>query len=542
MNSQTPISEFVGKLVRATVLSEMTGRRLLAAAETTSHPFDAIVTELGVMREDVLARALAEHFSCAFVEQPVGTVAKDLALQFGIDFLGSNALVPISSRDGEIQIVLADPFDKAAKAMVDFAVGSEFDIAIATRSSINLAIGTLQIADTATLEHGDTINDLVSDADLERLKEFARQEPVVRFVSRILQTAYDSNATDIHIEPFEHDVRVRMRIDGDLRPAENAPVSFLPGIVTRIKILAGLDISERRLPQDGRMVATVRGQELDLRVAISPAIHGETIVLRVLDRSNVALDLSALGFDEPARNQLRSFAQMPNGIFLITGPTGSGKTTTLYALLAEMNAESVKIFTVEDPVEYRLHGITQLQTNSATGLTFAKALRSILRHDPDVILIGEIRDRETAEIAVQAALTGHLVFATLHTNSALGAVTRLRDMGIDNYLIGATLKGALAQRLVRKSCACRQTTNLVSSCQICGGLGYHGRTVTHEIATIDQNATRMINQNWSETDLLAQFLEQGFETLGNHVRRLAAGGVTSEEEAMRVSLSIGGSL
>lgn len=288
-------------------------------------------------------------------------------------------------------------------------------------------------------------HDVAGEEDVDRLLDIAKEAPVIRFVSRIIQRAVDGKATDIHIEPFEDIVRIRLRTDGILQTLETVPRSMAAGITSRIKILSRLNIAERRLPQDGRLRASVRGQEIDFRVSVTPSVHGETVVMRILDRSNVRLELGALGFDEQATAAIAAITRKPNGIFLVTGPTGSGKTTTLYSILNDINDPRWKFFTVEDPVEYRMKGITQLQVDPGIGLTFASALRSVLRQDPDGILIGEIRDEETARIAVQAALTGHLVLSTLHTNSAAGAISRLRNMGIESYLLAATLRGSSAR-------------------------------------------------------------------------------------------------
>ncbi|MGB8818474.1 MAG: GspE/PulE family protein [Rhizobiaceae bacterium] len=531
--------DFIRSLVDSAVLQEGAASRLAAALEATGHPLDAVVTELGLMREEVFAKAAAAFVQCRFVEQPGGIADAGRAEALGIGFLTANALLPVAMPDGSCHIAAANPFDSSGLNMVEYEQGAPASLVVATRNSILAALVALAAGAREGAETGGSPARETNEDDLDRLRDFARQEPVVRFVSRIVQAASDAHATDIHIEPFEHELRVRFRVDGALETIETAPASLLPGIVTRIKILSGLDISERRLPQDGRMRLTVRGQEMDLRVSISPVIHGETIVLRVLDRAKVALDLTTLGFDARARRSLEALARLPNGIVLITGPTGSGKTTTLYALMSLINDPAAKIFTAEDPVEYRLDGITQLQTNVAAGLTFSRALRSILRQDPDIILIGEIRDKETAEIAMQAALTGHLVLSTLHTNSAAGAITRLRDMGIDDYLIGATLKGVAAQRLLRKTCGCPDNESR-AACAKCGGTGMQGRTATYEIASIGNAVSRLISGGSNEETVLRQLEREGFVTLDAHAAALARAGLTSAAEAARVAIAEAG--
>lgn len=537
MNSFDPATKttegFVGYLVSEDILPESSGKRLLSAYEVTGHAFDTIVIELGLMREEVLARLLALYFDVALVEQPVAEADRVLAQKIGLTFLRANTILPHKSTDnGKPVYVVANPFDDRATRMLAYLGEQSLALAVSTRSAISAAIASLELEMTTPNLDLVERNDEVSEGDLDRLRDFAEQAPIVRLVTRLAQTAADEHATDIHIEPFEHELRIRIRVDGVLKIVETVPASYLPGISTRLKILANLDISERRLPQDGRIRIAVRGQEIDMRISLVPSIHGETIVMRLLDRSTVALDLAALGFEQNARELLERISHLPNGIILITGPTGSGKTTTLYALMSILNDAGVKIFTVEDPVEYQLNGITQLQTNNATGMTFARALRSVLRQDPDIILVGEIRDRETAEIAMQAALTGHLVLSTLHTNSAVGAITRLRDMGIEDYLIGATVKGIVGQRLVRKSCSCLEKASNVA-CSKCGGSGFAGRTVAYEIVNIRENVSSLISAGANEETILNRLRADGMTTIEEHAYGLVKNGMTTAAEVAR---------
>lgn len=507
-------------------------RRLRTAYAATSHPFDTVVIELGLMREEALANALARYLGTDFVEMP-GQMADPAGIDmFGQRFLASRSILPGGQDEaGAFVMLVADPFDRDGLELVGYQLDGPVRLRLATRGSIAAVFAGMAAepdADDDEIDSGEA-----SDSDLERLKDFARQAPIVRLVARIVQFAVDRNATDIHIEPTAQDIRIRTRIDGMLKVAETAPLTQLPGIATRVKLLAGLDIAERRLPQDGRMRVTVRGQEIDLRVSVMPSVTGETIVLRILDRSTVALDLAVLGYDSQSREKLESLARIQHGILLVTGPTGSGKTTTLYSLLSILADASVKIFTVEDPVEYRMDGITQLQTQPSIGLTFARALRSVLRQDPDIILVGEIRDRETAEIAMQAALTGHLVLTTLHTNSAIGAVTRLRDMGIPDYLIGATVRGIVGQRLLRRTCAtCGGSDS--AACPHCNGTGYHGRIATYEIADISETVARKISSGAPEGEILDLVRDGGMRTMRDHASALVADGVTTRAEMIRV--------
>ena len=524
---------FIARLTEAGAMSESAARRLLSAHAATGHSFDTVVVELGLMREETLAREFADYFGVDAVEQLLGEIDRERVREIGLDYLKAAAALPLAaSAEKEVVFAVANPLDSNSLNMIRYMIGAPIALRLATRSAISAAAATLGLENSEPIEAGLENLDGATEGDIERLRDFSQQAPIVRLVTRIVQIAADQRATDIHIEPFEHEVRIRIRVDGMLKSVETVPATYLPGISTRLKILANLDISERRLPQDGRIRIAVRGQEIDMRISIIPAIHGETIVMRLLDRSVVALNLSRLGFDAEASAHLERVARLPNGIILITGPTGSGKTTTLYALLSILNDAAVKIFTVEDPVEYQLAGITQLQTNKAVGMTFARALRSILRQDPDIILVGEIRDKETAEIAMQAALTGHLVLSTLHTNSAVGAVTRLRDMGIEDYLIGATVKGIVGQRLLRKTCPCQAKPD-ATGCEECGGSGYNGRTVTHEIVEVSDVIARLISSGSGEEEIVRHLDRLGVKTMAEHARGLARSGVTTLAEVAR---------
>jgi general secretion pathway protein E len=506
-----------------------------------------VLIELGLTREIDLARHLSSFLELPLMERiPAGT---DPALieSVGMDFIESNQVLPLALSEDSIVIGVADPFARAASDLLGYHFDRKPELRIFPRSTIAEQIRLLKENGDGGLSSNLTIgggNDTETD-DIDRLRDFAREAPVIRFVAQVVQQAVDRGATDIHVEPTADHVRIRFRCDGLLVNAETAPKSMLAGIATRIKIMSRLNIAERRLPQDGRMRISVRGQEIDLRVSVLPSVHGETFVLRVLDRSGIDLSLDALGYDADAITKFRELANIPNGIILITGPTGSGKTTTLYSVLKERDARRVKIFTVEDPVEYRLDGITQLQVDPAIDLTFARALRSVLRQDPDVILIGEIRDRETAQIAIQAALTGHLVFSTLHTNSAAGALTRLVDMGIDGYLIGATIRAVVAQRLVRTTCIECQGANRAPvtgndpACSRCRGTGYSGRTVIYEIMEVSRELGAMISKGATEEELRDHARLSGILSMTKHAEKLVAQGITTREEVQRV-LEFGG--
>ncbi len=537
-------SSFLEFMESRSVLSPEQVKRALKAHQSTNHPADIVLIELGLVREIELARHFCDFFGIEFREQlpqPVDQVLVDTA---GMNFLETNMILPLTMDTESVVTAVADPFSSAAVDALGFQFDRKVQIGIFPRSTIVERLVELReaiaVSDDQTAEVIESVLDVDVD-DIERLRDIAREAPVIRFVSQIIQQAVDRGATDIHIEPRADNICVRFRHDGLLSVAETAPKSMHAGIATRIKILSRLNIAERRMPQDGRMRIAVRGQEIDLRVSILPSVHGETFVLRILDKSGVSLNLDSLGYDKAGIAHLKTLAQAPNGIILITGPTGSGKTTTLYSVLQERKSESVKIFTVEDPVEYRVSGVTQLQVEPQIDLTFARALRSVLRQDPDIILIGEIRDRETAQIAIQASLTGHLVFSTLHTNSAAGALTRLLDMGVDGYLIGATIRAVVAQRLVRQLCkVCdgrRESAGV--TCGKCNGTGFSGRTVIYELLEVNKDIRNLISAGATEAQIRERAAAGGHIGLAENATMLIDSGITTREEILRV-LELGG--
>ena len=541
-------SDFLTYLVERDILSIEAKARAQAAHSSTNHPADTVLIELGLTRENNLALYFSEFLDLPVVEQLPNDIDPALIVQVDLNFLESNQVLPIGFEDEKLVVAVADPFSLEPINAISYLFERSTTLRIFPRSAIVDRIRELKTGQDESSILPVSAIDISKDSDtddIDRLRDFAREAPIIRFVSRIIQQAVDIGATDLHIEPLADHVRIRFRRDGLLTKGETAPREMHAGISTRIKILSRLNIAERRMPQDGRMRIAVRGQEIDLRVSVLPSIHGETFVLRVLDRSGVDLRLEALGYEESAIATLRDLIQLPNGIILVTGPTGSGKTTTLYSMLKERDASEVKIFTVEDPVEYRLDGITQMQVDPAIDISFAKALRSVLRQDPDIILIGEIRDRESAQIAIQASLTGHLVFSTLHTNSAAGALTRLRDMGVDDYLIGATIRAIIGQRLVRKTCGkCGGLPNpkpdkQQPNCAQCQGTGYFGRTVTYEIAQMSSQFSEIISQGADEEQLNKHAIQTGMVPMASHAAKLAENGVTTRKEIRRV-LELGG--
>lgn len=395
--------------------------------------------------------------------------------------------------------------------------------------------------------------------DDEELKDLASEAPIIRLVNHLFARAMDLNASDIHFEPNEHHLDVRCRVDGIMTRIERLPIKIHTAVASRLKLMARLDIGEKRLPQDGRIDSRIGNKQFDMRVSTLPGVHGESVVLRILDRSDTAVSLQQLGMPEAILGKYQQLISQPHGMILITGPTGSGKTTTLYATLEKINSEQQKIITVEDPVEYQLDGITQIQANASIGLTFAAGLRSIVRQDPDVLMVGEIRDHETAEIAIESALTGHLVFSTLHTNDAAGAVTRLQDMGVESYLISSSVLAIQAQRLVRRICTdCKieqplstDEANVLdidakdypvlsrgTGCERCGGSGYRGRIGLYELLVMSDTIRHHVASGADANIIREQAIKEGMKTLRQDALEKLAAGLTTPEEVVRVTRAI----
>ncbi|ROP78982.1 type II secretion system protein E (GspE) [Stenotrophomonas rhizophila] len=432
-------------LVRARPLHRESGGSLLG-----------LLVRLGLVSERDQAQTCAEVLDLPLLDAKAVPEAPPEALLDGLPltlrFLKQFHVCPLALQDGVLDLWLSDPQDPYAADAVRLAMGLPVRLNVGLRSEIDDLIerwfGQGRSAMGAIIETADGEGAAVDD--IEHLRDLASEAPVIRLVNLIIQRAVELRASDIHIEPFENRLKVRYRVDGVLIEGESPPVNLTAAVISRIKIMARLNIAERRLPQDGRIMLRVQGKELDLRVSTVPTAHGESVVMRLLDRDTVVFDFHRLGFTDAFLPQFRKVLEQPHGILLVTGPTGSGKTTTLYTALSQLNTADVKIITVEDPVEYQIEGINQIQAKPQIGLDFANALRSIVRQDPDIIMIGEMRDLETARIAIQSALTGHLVLSTLHTNNAAGGITRLLDMGVEDYLLTSTINGILAQRLVRR--------------------------------------------------------------------------------------------
>ncbi|MGD8384569.1 MAG: type II secretion system ATPase GspE [Lysobacterales bacterium] len=480
--------------------------------------------------------------------------------KLSLRFLRKNLVLPIAVRDGEMSVVMANPRDQFTLKALKMASGCDIDVKVGVASEIENGIEKLYGGGrTAMGQIVESLGEGEEDLeDVEHLRDLASEAPVIRLVNLILQRAVEARASDIHIEPFENRLKVRYRIDGVLQEVEAPPARSTAAVISRVKIMARMNIAERRLPQDGRIMHRVQGKELDLRVSTIPTSHGESVVMRILDRESIVLDFDSLGFDADLKKRFVRDLEMPHGIILVTGPTGSGKTTTLYTALSQINTPERKIITVEDPVEYQLEGINQIQAQSSIGLDFAHALRAIVRQDPDVIMIGEMRDLETARIAIQSALTGHLVLSTIHTNDAAAGVTRMLDMGVEDYLLTSTVNAILAQRLVRTlSKGAREAVELLPEMAREMGFedlvqqdrytvyrpvpsednpsGYFGRTSILELLQMSDPIRRLVMQQGTAGEIHAQAVEEGMRTMYQDGLMKCLQGITTVEEVLRVT-------
>jgi len=520
------------------------------------------LVERGELTEVQVARALAAQTGVAFVELTDHPVDRAAVAQVPAAICRRYVVLPLDMTDDTLTLAMAEPSDVFALDDVSAAAGRRISIVVAARSDLQTAIARYHRAD-------DELNDLSSALEREIEVEVAGVDasvsdsfddaPIVRFVNLLVSQAIQDRASDIHIEPGENELRVRYRIDGVLHEMQPAPRQIQNGVISRLKIMSDIDIAERRKPQDGRMSVTHAGRKVDLRVATLPTVWGEKVVMRILDNSGASMNLSDLGLLEHNFQVYRESYTKPYGMILVTGPTGSGKSTTLYTTLQTVSRPEINVITVEDPVEYRMPGINQVQVNPKAGLTFASALRSILRSDPDVVLLGEIRDHETAQIAIEAALTGHLVLSTLHTNDAPSAITRLTEMGIEPFLVGSALDCVVAQRLARKLCdRCKEpyshdraelarlglmtsaTADLAPvtyrpvGCAVCSGTGYRGRVAVHEVMPITEEIERHAVARSASADIARTAREQGMLTLRQDGWAKVALGLTTVDEVLRV--------
>ncbi|MDQ1094631.1 general secretion pathway protein E [Xanthomonas sacchari] len=542
-----------GDLARARQLQRESGGGLLA-----------LLARLGLVSERDHAELSAEVLGLPLLDakQLPATAPESLpeAQPLSLRFLKQFHVCPLGERDGVLELWMADPHDAYAADAVRLATGLQVLPRVGLRSEIDDLIerwfGQGRSAMGAIVETAD--GDSVAADDIEHLRDLASEAPVIRLVNLVIQRAVELRASDIHIEPFESRLKVRYRVDGVLIDGESPPANLTAAVISRVKIMAKLNIAERRLPQDGRIMLRVQGKELDLRVSTVPTAHGESVVMRLLDRETVVFDFHRLGFTDAFLPQFRKVLEQPHGILLVTGPTGSGKTTTLYTALSQLNTADVKIITVEDPVEYQIEGINQIQAKPQIGLDFSHALRSIVRQDPDIIMIGEMRDLETARIAIQSALTGHLVLSTLHTNNAAGGITRLLDMGVEDYLLTSTINGILAQRLVRRLEPTHAERYAASPEEIekfelrrlqpegeiflyrprpsaLAPTGYVGRTTIMEFLVMNDALRRAVMRHAGMGEIEQLAREAGMRTMYEDGLAKALSGQTTIEEVLRVT-------
>ncbi|HEX7189301.1 MAG TPA: ATPase, T2SS/T4P/T4SS family [Actinomycetes bacterium] len=529
-----------------------------AEQERVGRALGRVLIEQGVLTESQLVSALATQIGLRFVDLSDFPVDGSAVGRIPGPVCRRHAAMPIGFEDGKLLVAMADPANVFAIDDIRSLTGMDVKPVVATRGDVAAAIDRYYRADSDLDDISAVLDAQEEEDELSKVKEIVEDAPIVKYVNLLITQAIQDRASDIHLEPTETDLRVRFRIDGVLHEVMRSPKAIQSGVISRLKIMADINIAERRIPQDGRLSVNAHGRKIDLRVATLPTVWGEKVVMRILDNSTARLDLTDLGFSEDNYERYsRSFTK-PYGMILVTGPTGSGKSTTLYATLNIVSRPEVNVITVEDPVEYRLAGINQVQTNNKAGLTFASALRSILRSDPDIVLIGEIRDHETGQIAVEAALTGHLVLSTLHTNDAPSAVTRLTEMGIEPFLVGSALDAVLAQRLARRLCVkCKEPytptrESLVASrfpwsddqplpelfrpigCSACAKTGYKGRLALHEVMIVSEEVERLAVERASATVISQVAREEGMRTLRDDGLDKVLAGVTSMDEILRV--------
>ncbi len=527
-------------------------------AEDGGDPILRMLVRLGLVSERDLALALAEVLNLPLAEAADFPSAQVAEGRLSLRFLKDNHCLPRREDADCLEAILADPTETFVLEGLALAAEKPVRPWVGLATEIDAALERLYEEQAEKPKEAEGELGDFDEEDIEHLKDLASEAPVIRMVNQIMQKAVDARASDIHIEPFADELKVRYRVDGILKEVDSPPVRSTAAIISRIKIMAKLNIAERRLPQDGRIPLRVQGKDLDLRVSTVPTLFGESLVMRLLDKESVRFDLDALGFDGSPKERLLSVLDVPYGILLVTGPTGSGKSTTLYTALSRLNTQERKIITVEDPVEYQLPGINQIQVKAAIGMTFGGALRAIVRQDPDIIMVGEMRDLETARIAVQSALTGHVVLSTLHTNDAASGVTRLLDMGVEDYLLTSTVNGILAQRLVRRLCPhCREAylplpelaakfARLAGGgavrlyralgCDQCNGTGYRGRLVITEVLLMSDRVRQAVLRHATAGEIQRIAIDEGMIPMYDDGLRKALDGRTTVEEVMRVAV------
>jgi type IV pilus assembly protein PilB len=525
---------------------------MLAARDADTTPDELLVAQ-GVITPEQRARAVAERLGLDFLDLSQYRVDMAAISLLPPDVARRCELVPVARTDNTLVVAMADPANVVAIDDVEIQTGMKVQVAVATREDILAVIANMTRLDTAVTE----VVEEESHAEVEvfDVHDAATETPIVKLVNALLSQAVTQGASDVHFEAGAREMRVRIRVDGVLEEVAKIPGRMVPGVVSRIKIMCELDISERRLPQDGRVGLTVDRRQIDIRVVTLPTVHGESVVMRILDRSNVLIEIPKLGLDDFSLNRLRTATDHAHGSVLVTGPTGSGKSTTLYAVLNSLNTPDKNIVTIEDPVEYQLDGVTQVAVNPRSGLTFAAGLRAMMRADPDIIMVGEIRDRETAQISIEAALTGHLLLSTLHTNNAPSSITRLVEMGIEPFLVSSSVRCVIAQRLARVLCTnCKKPITLESSvlarsgfmidhniegyeaagCPRCSGSGYRGRVGIYEIMPISEAIRDLTLHSASADQIMETARAEGMRTLREDAFEKVKDGVTAVDEILRV--------
>jgi len=549
------------------LIDDLQYEEVVAELKRSGAPVDQLLQDFGIMKLDDILHVIAGHIGADVVSLKDREFSPDLLKTVPAKVAQMYHCLPVAVNNGTVQVALADPLDATRADEIHFAIKRDVQIVVADPAEIKKTIERLYGQDDASGNFAEILKELGADADIARevdeaadnakqLENLANEAPIVKFVSLVLQQAIQDRASDIHFEPFETDFRIRYRVDGALYEMAPPPKHLALPVISRLKVMANLDISERRLPQDGRINLIIANRQVDLRMSTLPTQFGESVVLRVLDRAAVNLEIESLGFPKYIYDFVTEVILRPNGIFVVTGPTGCGKTTTLYSCLRRVNAIDSKLLTAEDPVEYDIEGIMQVAINDAVGMTFGKALRSFLRQDPDIIMVGEMRDLETAQISIQASLTGHLVLSTLHTNDAPGAVTRLVDMGVEPFLISSTLMAVLGQRLVRTTCKnCRtpfeptekqlEMLNLSPhdlgdkvfhygrGCSACNDTGYKGRKGIFELLVISEAIRTLINERAPTVVLRQKAVELGMVTLREDGLRGIFEGDTTIEEVVK---------
>jgi len=553
-------------LLRNNKITEKTLGEIKANQLQVGRYLGKTLVDHGYIHADILLETLSKDLNLPFLtfEDYPKTQLPIKDLNIPEAFLKEKTIFPIQMKDDTLTISVFDPFDLHTIENLKISLGKNIKILLSTEETIVEAIETYYGAGESTMGRMvDGIKDdensfTETDPDTEHIRDMASEAPVIKLVNHIISKATEMGASDIHLEPFAEDLILRYRIDGILHNFEAPPKRLNSALCTRIKIMAKLDISERRLPQDGRIKLKLQGKDIDMRVSTLPTLYGESVVIRILDRSNLNVNLEKMGFPKQELEQFQKLIHKPYGKLLVTGPTGSGKTTTLYGALQNINTPDKKIITIEDPVEYQIRGINQIHVKPQIGLDFASGLRSIVRQDPDVIMVGEIRDAQTADVAIQAALTGHLVFSTVHTNDAAGAITRLLDMGVENYLISSALLGILAQRLVRVICrTCIEPIEVAPAliaeidnpgqdsikafhgkgCKECNHTGFRGRAGIYELLVVDETVRQLILTKATSQTIRESARKKGMTTLREDGWKKVAKGITTVEEVLRVTLN-----